>query len=49
MTEAEKIMHEALEKIRLFGSLWWKDSWSPPSKIANEALNKADSTVDYGD
>lgn len=42
MTEAEKIMHEALEKIRLHNSLWWKYEWGSPAKIANEALLKAD-------
>ena len=28
----------ALQKIRLHGSLWWKDEWGSPTDIANAAL-----------
>lgn len=32
------VLRTALEKIRLYGSPWWKDSWPSPASIANAAL-----------
>ena len=36
------IERTALEKIRLHGSMWWRDEWGTPAKVANEALLAAD-------
>lgn len=43
------IHREALEKIRLHGSLWWKDKWGTPAKIAHDALNAGDRVHNCGD
>jgi hypothetical protein len=47
-SESEEIMRTALEKLRLYGSSWWRESWGTPSKVANDALNEAD-RAQYGD
>jgi hypothetical protein len=39
---AARIMREALEKLRLHGSPFWREEWGTPSHLANEALNATD-------
>lgn len=41
VADSNRIMHEALEKIRLHGSVFWNDRWGRPSHIANDALNES--------
>lgn len=36
------IEREALQRIRLYGSLAWRDDWPSPATIANDALLAAD-------
>jgi hypothetical protein len=45
MSPAERIMREALEKLRLHGTPWWREQWGTPAHVANEALNASDQYI----
>lgn len=36
---------EALQRIRLHGSPWWRDEWGTPAKVASDALDAADAAL----